>query len=75
MIEIIKKSVNKSNGRLCGYRGYNSATDRNRAIKMFYRAGYNYFVCYRDTQSEFALNYGWAEWVEKQPFCKYYVNR
>jgi len=45
-------------------RGYESRADRKRAIAMLRRQGYNYFVCYRDTQSEFALQYAKADWVK-----------
>ena len=57
-------------------RGYKTAADRKRAITMLTGMPYshpgfaddgkpiNYFTCYRDVQSEFALMYGHAEWVE-----------
>ncbi len=56
-----------------GVRGYNSAANRKRAIKNLVRFGYNYFVCYRDTQSEFALTFSIANWV-KDSKLNYYVN-
>lgn len=45
------------------YRGYSDAGNRNRAIAQLRRRGFNYFVCYRDVQSPFALNFGVATWV------------
>lgn len=45
------------------WRGYASAADRKRAIKQLIRKGWNHFVCYRDVQSQFALEFGKAAWV------------
>ncbi len=53
-------------------RGYGTAADRNRAIKALVKRGFNYFVCYRDTQAEFALLIGNADWVSAGGV---YVNR
>ncbi len=52
-------------------RGYNSRRARNIAITQLTRRGFNYFVCYKDTQSEYALMASWAEWVGRVP----YINR
>lgn len=42
-------------------RGYNRASDRKRAIRMLTKHGFNYFLVYRDTQSDYALWYSKAE--------------
>jgi hypothetical protein len=39
-------------------RGYNSYADRERAIKQLQKRGFDHFVRYKDTASEFALCYG-----------------
>lgn len=44
-------------------RGYSRHSDRERAITQLHKQGYNHFVCYKDTQAEFALQYGTANWV------------
>lgn len=44
-------------------RGYTSHGNRKRAITMLRKHGFNYFVCFRDVNSEFALMYSTAEWV------------
>lgn len=49
-------------------RGYASSADRERAIKQLFRKGYNHFVCFRDVQSEFALQYGLALWAGNYPY-------
>jgi hypothetical protein len=46
-----------------GTRGYDSAKARAQAIKQFRKSGLNHFVCYRDVQSDFALVFGWCDWV------------
>jgi len=51
-------------------RGYSRSSHRKSAIKMLAKRGWNYFVCFRDVQSEFALQMGHADWVESG----YYVN-
>ncbi len=55
-------------------RGYATVGDRNRAVSALRRKGtvtygtevlpVNYFVFYRDTQAEIALQYGHAKWVK-----------
>ena len=50
-------------GTQTGVRGYASAADRERAIKMLARRGVNHFVCFKDVQAAFALSYGVAAWV------------
>ena len=47
-------------------RGYDSPGDRKRAIAALRNHGFNYFVCYRDTQSENALLWAKADWVTKE---------
>jgi len=49
-------------------RGYASRADRERAIKQLFRKGWNHFVCFRDVQSEFALQYGLALWAGNSPY-------
>ena len=44
-------------------RGYSSFSARLKAIHALARAGFNYFVPYRDVHAEFALQYGVADWV------------
>lgn len=39
-------------------RGYRTPADRNRAIAQLRKLGFDHFVRYRDTASEFALCYG-----------------
>lgn len=39
-------------------RGYNTPADRERAIRMLKRHGYNHFVRYKDTNAEVALCFG-----------------
>lgn len=52
-----------------GVRGYKTAADRERAIKVMSRRGIaNHFVCYRDVRSEFALQFGSAAWVTGAPY-------
>lgn len=46
-----------------GIRGYASDGDRNRAIAMLRKCGFNHFVCFRDVRSAFALTIGYAQWV------------
>lgn len=36
-------------------RGYDSATDRKRAIAMLMKHGFDSFTCYRDVRSAYAL--------------------
>jgi hypothetical protein len=50
------------------HRGYDTRGDRNRALTHLRRWGYNYFVFYRDTKAEFALQFGNADWVKKGSF-------
>lgn len=57
MINIIKGSI----------RGYDTEKARLIAIHKLSEQGYNYFVAYRDTKSEYALMYGNANWV-KPPY-------
>ena len=45
-------------------RGYKSSRDRNIAITQLHKKGWNYFVCYVDVQSHYALLVGNADWVE-----------
>jgi hypothetical protein len=45
-------------------RGYQSCGDRKRAIAMLRRLGYNHFVCFKDVNSDYALMYNKASWVE-----------
>ena len=45
-------------------RGYDTRGDRNRAVAQLIRNGHNYFVFYRDTQADFALQYSVADWVK-----------
>lgn len=48
----------KTNGRFgLEHRGYLRASDRERAITMLRKHGYNYFVRYRDTAAPFAIQY------------------
>jgi len=47
-------------------RGYNSHTARKIAIAMLAKRGYNYFVQYRDKQSENALLFSKSEWVTRE---------
>lgn len=44
-------------------RGYATYADRKKAVHQLARRGYNYFVPYKDTNAEFALQYGVANWV------------
>ena len=46
-------------------RGYDSSKNRKLAIKGLRGQGFNYFVCYRDLNSEFALLYSTADWVDQ----------
>jgi len=71
MIMIVKDFKSKAPevlGTQTGTRGYRTAADRERSIKMLARRGLNYFVCYRDVQSEFALHYGVAFWAGSTPY-------
>lgn len=52
------------NNKYDNHRGYRSNGDRKRAIKMLNKIGFNYFVCYKDTKSNFALTIGKADWVK-----------
>ena len=52
-------------------RAYKTNADRKRAIKAFIRHGYDYFVCYMDTNGPIALQYGKKAWNPGQV----YVNR
>lgn len=45
-------------------RGYDSSANRKRAIAALARKGFNYFVCFRDVQSTYALLYSKADWVK-----------
>ena len=45
-------------------RGYTSPANRKRAIAGLRKKGWNHFVCYKDTKSEFALQFGKAAWVQ-----------
>lgn len=49
-------------------RGYDSSKARKCAIKRYIRLGFNYFVCFKDTQSEFALEIGKVSWVKDHPY-------
>lgn len=44
-------------------RGYDSKGDRQRAVAALAKRGFNYFVFYRDSQAEIALQFGNADWV------------
>jgi len=63
MKRILPDEISKANGRPFLHRGYRSSLARKIAIAHLRRRGLNYFVCYRDTQSAFALQAGWAAWV------------
>ena len=52
-------------------RGYKTHADRKRALAQLFRRGFNYFVFYRDTQAQFALQFGNADWVKEGT---YYLN-
>lgn len=45
-------------------RGYASAANRQRAISALRKHGKNYFVLYRDTAAEHALQFMHADWVD-----------
>lgn len=45
-------------------RGYKRTGDRKRALSHLFKRGYNYFVFFKDTQSDCALLYSKAEWVK-----------
>lgn len=45
-------------------RGYKRPGYRRIALAQLRRRGYNYFVFFRDVQSEYALQYGKAAWVK-----------
>lgn len=62
MIHIVKQNERG------GFRGYQTAADRRRAMTMLRKHGWNYFVFYRDTQAEFALDFGKADWVKQGSF-------
>lgn len=64
MIKILKKRPIKVRPDVShGYRGYDSAADRDRAIAMLRKEGNNYFVRYVDVKSRYALCFSWASWV------------
>ena len=44
-------------------RGYETSADRKRAIAQLFKRGWTRFVCYRDTQAEFALMFSKPSWV------------
>lgn len=48
------------------WRYYESHADRKRAISQLIRRGYNYFVCFADVQSPYALEYSVSEWVTEK---------
>jgi len=43
-------------------RGYKSRGDRQRAMTQLRKHGWNYFVFYKDTQAEFALQFSKVTW-------------
>ena len=59
MIQIIAEENNK---KLWGVRGYETYAERQADIENLRARGCNYFVCYRDTQAEYALQYTVCEW-------------
>lgn len=65
--DIVERSRRQSDGSVSGVRGYGSARARERAIRDMAAAGceppINYFVCFSDVQSPYALQYGHAAWV------------
>lgn len=60
MIQIIEETPSK---RPFGHRGYASAEEREEDMRALRARGINYFVCYRDTQAEFAIQYAISDWV------------
>jgi hypothetical protein len=73
MGKIILANRTDQDGFTNGYRGYDSAAARESAIRVLRIVyGANYFVCYRDVQSPFALMFGHAAWV---PEGRIHVNR
>jgi len=57
----MKEIIPKSKLHNQGYRGYETTADRERAITMLKRQGFNHFVCYCDSKAEVALSYAIAE--------------
>lgn len=51
-------------------RGYRTQGDRSRAIYQLRKRGWNYFVGFKDVQSDYALNYGQAEWAKDRVYRK-----
>ena len=45
-----------------GNRGYASPADRQRAVTELVKRGFDHFIFYKDTQSDFALSYGVKVW-------------
>mgnify|MGYP001615463564 FL=1 len=71
MVKIIDDAPSQARavlGTPTGTRGYRTPADRNRAIAMLVRRGLNHFVCYRDVQSEFALQFCVAAWAGSHPY-------
>jgi hypothetical protein len=62
MIQIIEESYRKG---IFGHRGYSSFNERDQDMVNLMCRGVNYFVCYKDTQADFALQYAISEWVTK----------
>jgi hypothetical protein len=48
-----------------GIRGYKTKGDQYRAIAMLRKQGFNYFICFKDRQSDYALQIGHADWVRE----------
>ena len=74
MKQIIPESFAKvvyPNGRKGGIRGYSRKADRQRAITLMSKRGFNHFTCYKDNNTEFVLQYGYAEWAGSRT----YINR
>lgn len=72
---MIKLGTTRGKGCLTGRpplvtRGYTSAANRTRAIAQLRKQkwtdgrSWNYFITYRDTRAEFALQYSIADWVK-----------
>lgn len=62
MQQIIKESYRKV---IFGHRGYNSPEERKADMQELLKRGVNYFVCYKDTQSNWALQYSICGWVTR----------
>lgn len=47
--------------------GFDTAADREAHMRVLAEDGWNHFVWFRDTQSDFALMYGFARWCSAHP--------